>query len=1222
MKRLLTCLLIFLSLSSNAQSGLTDGSGYAPNFATTDLNGNSHDLYNYLDSGYVVVLEFLSVTCGHCMMHAAGTENSYLTNGPSGNNSAKFLALEVNGSTDSTAVVNFAINYNVTFPIANDISPTFIDYEMNYTPTYYVIYPDRSYTTICANCVTPTSSSTIEGLLDNAIASWPPVYGCTDATAINYDSTATSDDGSCTFTSYIIKTHGMTFSPDTVLCNVGDTINFILGQSHNAVEVDQSTFLSGGNTSNGGFSFGYGSSGMYIPASSQTFYYVCQPHVSAGMVGVIIANINGCTDIAAVNYDATATVDDGSCTYCLFNQVSLNLFDSWGDGWSGAIMTVGGVDYTLLTGAVDSFNLCIDMSGCTDLIYTPGSFFANIENSWNITDTSGAILASGPDASGQLGNGCGVYGCTDPFALNYDSLATVDNGSCCGLQLDWEKIAQDIDGEASVDASGRAISFNSAGDIVAVGARWNDGNGTDAGHVRVYQNIGNSWIQLGQDIDGENTDDFSGHSLAINGEGDRVAIGAYGNDDNGTNAGQVRVYEYNGSTWIQLGQDIDGELANDFKGFQVDINQIGDKIVVGSYGNDDNGINAGKTQVYYFDGNTWIQFGSNIYGENPNDATGKSLQISGLSNIIAIGAASNADNGTNSGQVRVFEFYNGDWVQMGQDINGESNGDFSGAAISLNNSGNIIAIGAKRNDGNGSNAGHVRVFKYAANSWVQIGQDIDGLSTGDESGYSLSLNGLGNKIAIGSYLNSDSLTESGHVRVFYFDATSWKQIGNDIYGEFPNDWSGRSVALNEIGDKLAIGADLNDGNGAHSGHVRVFSYNTSCLQGCTDIAATNYDSTAIIDDGSCFIYGCTGPTYCNYDANATMDDGSCVGLAGCMDPLYNEYNSIANCDDGSCFTLIVNNSCVASPITGLFISSILDDRAVANFDNMNTYDASGAQICRVDQIRIKYREVGTSSWSQKNIASPTGYDAITGICNSTQKTDKNIYNLNPATEYQWQVKLWYCFTGATGWTFGPNFTTLGECPNVGNLSAYGANPNKATFNWDDSNGGYEFVRIKMRVDSISNATASDWFNVGGAGVSYPTFTKNKSGLFPGETYRGQARTWCDPQGGAYNSLGWTPLITWTQPTSNRIDGADAISNLDIYPNPSRDIFNVSFTSEDVQDLKVRILNLIGEEIINYNLEQFIGEYTKQIDLTNNAKGIYFLEIETNDGVVNKKLILQ
>ena len=84
----------------------------------------------------------------------------------------------------------------------------------------------------------------------------------------------------------------------------------------------------------------------------------------------------------------------------------------------------------------------------------------------------------------------------------------------------------------------------------------------------------------------------------------------------------------------------------------------------------------------------------------------------------------------------------------------------------------------------------------------------------------------------------------------------------------------------------------------------------------------------------------------------------------------------------------------------------------------------------------------------------------------------------------------------------------------------------------------------------------------------------------------------------------------------------AINNLEIYPNPSRDIFNVSFTSVDKQDLRVRIINVIGEELVSENLEQFIGEYTKQINLSDNAKGIYFLEIETNDGVINKKLILQ
>ena len=56
-----------------------------------------------------------------------------------------------------------------------------------------------------------------------------------------------------------------------------------------------------------------------------------------------------------------------------------------------------------------------------------------------------------------------------------------------------------------------------------------------------------------------------------------------------------------------------------------------------------------------------------------------------------------------------------------------------------------------------------------------------------------------------------------------------------------------------------------------------------------------------------------------------------------------------------------SQTCPELPMTGLFIDGIIDDRVNANFDNMNTYDASGNQVCRVDQIRIQYRPVGTNS---------------------------------------------------------------------------------------------------------------------------------------------------------------------------------------------------------------------------------------------------------------------
>ena len=142
------------------------------------------------------------------------------------------------------------------------------------------------------------------------------------------------------------------------------------------------------------------------------------------------------------------------------------------------------------------------------------------------------------------------------------------------------------------------------------------------------------------------------------------------------------------------------------------------------------------------------------------------------------------------------------------------------------------------------------------------------------------------------------------------------------------------------------------------------------------------------------------------------------------------------------------------------------------------------------------------------------------------------------------------------------------------------------------------------------------------GVNYGTFTKNKNGLVPGESYRAKSRTWCDPNGGAYKALSWTSFIYWTQPGSIRVEGGTSIANLDVYPNPSRDVFNVTFTSEDVQNLEVRVLNVVGEVVYTENLEQFVGEYTKAIDLATYTKGVYFLEITTNTGVVNKKLILQ
>jgi len=130
------------------------------------------------------------------------------------------------------------------------------------------------------------------------------------------------------------------------------------------------------------------------------------------------------------------------------------------------------------------------------------------------------------------------------------------------------QLGADIDGEAAFDRSGYSVSISSDGNRVAIGAIGNDGN---AGHVRIYEWSGSSWTQLGVDIDGEAAGDQSGYSVSISSDGNRVAIGAYYNDGNGAAAGHVRIYEWTGSSWTQLVADIDGEAAGDQSGYSVSI---------------------------------------------------------------------------------------------------------------------------------------------------------------------------------------------------------------------------------------------------------------------------------------------------------------------------------------------------------------------------------------------------------------------------------------------------------------------------------------------------------------------------------------------------------------------------------------------------------------------------------------------------------------------------
>ncbi|KAH8044657.1 hypothetical protein JL720_17011 [Aureococcus anophagefferens] len=398
----------------------------------------------------------------------------------------------------------------------------------------------------------------------------------------------------------------------------------------------------------------------------------------------------------------------------------------------------------------------------------------------------------------------------------------------------WVQRGDDIDGEAAYDESGISVSLSADGTTLAVGAHYNDGAGSDAGHARVFawDSVDETWVQRGDDVDGEAADDFSGYSVSLSADGTTLAVGAPYNDGGGTDAGHARVYSSWGVVeWIQRGDDIDGEAAYDYSGRSVSLSADGATLAVGASGNDGAGSDAGHARVFAWD---------------PVDETADGT-------ALAVGASGNDGAGSRAGHARVFAWDSDDetWVQRGDDIDGGAADDWSGYSVSLSADGTTLAVGAVYNDGAGSNAGHARVFAWdpVDETWKQRGGDIDGEAADDWSGWSVSLSADGTMLAVGAWGTTRQLPpDAGHARVFAWDSGTWVKRGDDIDGEAADDWSGYSVSLSADGTALAVGASGNDGAGSYAGHARVFAWDPSTRRGSSAAATSRrgaYDESGI-----------------------------------------------------------------------------------------------------------------------------------------------------------------------------------------------------------------------------------------------------------------------------------------------------------------------------------------------------------------------------------------
>ena len=301
--------------------------------------------------------------------------------------------------------------------------------------------------------------------------------GCTDPSACNYNSNATVDDGSCAQIDECGECGGGGPSPGYDCngnCLTGETINISMSDSYgdgwngsNLVVNGISVTLSSGSSGSEVICFDSSegcidvtvSQGSWPSEVSWTITNASGQELLSGgapFTGEFNCDVqvSGCTDPSACNFNASAELDDGSCAEldecgecggngplpgydCNGNidcstgeNLIITMSDSYGDGWNGNNLLVGSFSFTIETGSSGSETVCYDSSiGCINVTCDGGSWQEEV--SWTITDASGELLLSGgAPFTGEFNCDEPVVGCTNSDALNYNSEAEEDDGSC------------------------------------------------------------------------------------------------------------------------------------------------------------------------------------------------------------------------------------------------------------------------------------------------------------------------------------------------------------------------------------------------------------------------------------------------------------------------------------------------------------------------------------------------------------------------------------------------------------------------------------------------------------------------------------------------------------------------------------------------------------------------------------------------------------------------
>ena len=383
-------------------------------------------------------------------------------------------------------------------------------------------------------------------------------------------------------------------------------------------------------------------------------------------------------------------------------------------------------------------------------------------------------------------------------------------------------------GESVSDLFGWSIDMSEDGLHLAVGSILNDGGGTNAGSVRVYSRVNEeeAWVQKGVDIDGEEAQDYSAWSISLSDDGDRLVVGAVFNDDGITlNSGHIRIYDWNSVTtqWEQMGSDINGGSAADLFGYSVSLSKNKTYIAVGA----PYGLNTrGYVRVYYYDGTSWGQVGDDLEGAQPSpngEYFGKKVVISEDGSRLVVSAPQYYYS---TGKVKLYSVNQAsNSITLLDSKIGSS--FFTRYGHSLDLKSNILAVSET-----GFTSPKIIMYDITSNSFLEQANNTIPLLYAFDIQIKLSYDG--NNLIYGmSGFNSDSgiinsrrmRGTKGYVEVFKRENNQWtrqgwkmKPIGGGATDEF-----GKSVSISGDGGIIALSAPRKDVPGVDTGCVTVYT---------------------------------------------------------------------------------------------------------------------------------------------------------------------------------------------------------------------------------------------------------------------------------------------------------------------------------------------------------------------------------------------------------------